>query len=91
MFGVKPLAVVAALACCGAVDGLAARQLPIASQDESDALLERVDMRRCYWAESHLICTPAFETNADAGETSDGYYAPGIYVGEQNPYAAPSR
>jgi hypothetical protein len=91
MSRVKPLAIVIALACCGAVDGVAARQLPLASQDEANALLERVDMRRCYWAEGQLICTPAFETNADAGEYSEGYYAPGIYVGERNPSATPSR
>lgn len=89
MFRVKPLLIVAALAWCGAIDGAAARQLPIASQDEADAFAERVDFRRCYWTEGNLLCVPALETDADAGHT-DGYYAPGIYVGVQNPSAVPA-
>ena len=91
MFRLKSLTVLAAFALCAAVDGAAAKQLPLASQDEADAILERVDLRRCYWAEGHLLCTPTFETNADASDYSDGYYAPGIYVGVQNPSVVPSR
>lgn len=88
MIRIKPLAIIAALAFCGAVNGVAARQLPIASQDESDALAfaERVDLRSCIWAEGQLLCMPYAETQADAGHDA-GYYAPGIYVGFQNPRA----
>lgn len=91
MFRVKPLAFALALAFCGAIDGAAARQLPIASQEEADALAEYADLRSCIWAEGQLLCTPYVDARADAGTGYDsGYYAPGIYVGVQNPRANPS-
>jgi hypothetical protein len=89
MFQVKPVILVAALAFCGAADLATAKPLPIASQEEADAFVERVDLRRCYWMEGHLLCTPYIEAaEADSGRDGFGYYAaPGIYVGTVNPAA----
>ncbi len=92
MFRVKPFVCVLALALCGAGNVALAKQLPIASQEETDALAERVDLRRCIWAEGQWLCVSYVDTaQAEAAEPQDsGYYAPGIYVGFQRPGAIPS-
>ncbi len=90
MFRVETLACLFALAFCGASNVAVAKQLPIASQEEADALAERVDERRCVWAESQWLCYVETAQADDGHQYDSGYYAPGIYVGFQNPAGVPS-
>ena len=91
MVRVKSVAVsmLFALGCAG--NAALATPLPIASQDEADAFAERSVVQRCIWADGHLLCGPYLDEHAElpANQYNSGYYAPGIYVGDRNPQAAP--
>lgn len=93
MFRVKPSVWIVALALCGPVKSVEAKLSPIASREETDALAERVDLRRCYRADDHWLCTPYVElVPVHVGERNGvGYYgAPGIYLGFRNPRFIPA-
>jgi len=86
----KPVIVFCGLvgvALCAAAGAAAATPLPIASQDEVDALNEEIALRRCVWAEGQRLCTLFDDREQAAAEDGldVGYYgAPGIYLGAGN-------
>ncbi len=86
----KPLAVVASIALYAVLSGAAARPLPIASQDETDAFVEQTYVRLCYWNDGHLQCIrhrgEAAASAADDGRSSGYYAAPGVYLDFGRPY-----
>jgi hypothetical protein len=80
-------AVLLAALVSGIAAPASATTLPIASQDEMEAMTRPVDYRRCYWADGYRLCRTYYldegSDQASAAPAPDyGYYgAPGIFLG----------
>jgi len=85
--GAAFFATLLAASVLGIVAPASATTLPIASQDEMEAMTRPVDYRRCYWADGYRLCRTYYldesSDQASAAPAPDyGYYgAPGIFLG----------